>query len=102
MAEPGYETCLHRLPEPCPDDPGAPFVGNETRDDNLAEAVRVGLWNATGGDCRLITAEVFGGRVVLMGEVASEAVAQRCDAHVRAVAGIESVNNLLSWGAADR
>lgn len=97
MPDPTLDDCRHRLPQPQPVNPEAPFVGNETRDDNLEESIRIALYVATRGDNRSLDVEVFGGRVVLTGKVGSKEIGRRCEALVRSVQGVASVNNLLSW-----
>jgi len=99
--DPRFEASLHRLPEPAPICTDEPFVGNESIDENLEEAVRVALWNATDGRCEGIEAKVFGGSIVLSGTVGSADIASQCDEQVRAVAGVTSVNNLLSWNGSN-
>jgi osmotically-inducible protein OsmY len=96
------EASIHRLPEPAEVRTDEPFVGNETLEENLEEAVRVALWKATDGRCETIDSEVFGGNVVLSGRTESAAMACRCEDEVRAVSGVTSVNNLLSWSETGR
>jgi osmotically-inducible protein OsmY len=100
--DPRIEASIHRVPEPAPIRTDEPFVGNETLEENLEEAVRVALWNATEGHCETIDASVFGGTVVLSGRTESADIACRCEEQVRAVAGVTLVNNLISWNGSDQ
>lgn len=100
--DPQYEASFHRLPKPAPACIDAPFVGNESLEENLEEAVRVALWNATGGHCETIGASIFGGTVVLSGTTETADIANRCEGQVRSVRGITSVHNLLSCAGSNR
>ena len=88
---------MHVLPEPVSCSPDEPFVGNESVDDNIAEAVRVALWNATRGHRHGISVEVSDRLVSLAGNVTDEDESRRCEAAVEAVSGVLGVRNQLRW-----
>jgi hypothetical protein len=93
------EDAFHRLPHPRERKPGAPFVGNETGDDNLCETAQVAAWTALGGRCHELNVTGKSGRVTLDGSVDSADQAQICAAAVRALPGVLEVTNKLVFPA---
>ncbi len=95
---------LHVLPHPrLPIDPGAqPLVGNESVDDNLAELLRVAMWNAIGTDDRTVDLAVRQGVVTLSGVLGSAALIKKLEAAVAAVPGIVQLRNLVQVSATMR
>jgi hypothetical protein len=95
------QDCFHVLQASVPASADDPFVGNETLDDNLAESAQIAAWKALGGRCNCLTVSASSGCVTLSGTVDSKVDAERCEAAVRSVKGVQQVVNTLDWQPAD-
>lgn len=73
--------------------PDRPFVGNETVDDNLREAVEITAWNAIGSAKCHLSFDVHAHIVTIRGELASEQQRQALEGAVRHVTGVHSIIN---------
>lgn len=85
------------LPRPRPsiDSTAEPFVGNETVDDNLGEAVRIALWNLTKGTHHAVDVSVANGVVTLRGDVEAGPQRTAIEAAITRIAGVRAVVNAL-------
>jgi hypothetical protein len=96
------DTSSRTLPRPKAkiDPQQTPFVGNETVEDNLHEAVEVAIWTVLGQGCSPVAVEVRdGGVVALTGTLPSETHRRDLVAAVRALKGVMSVVDHLDIGA---
>lgn len=83
------------IPKPQTEPMPAPFVGNLSVDDNIAEGVRVAIWSAIGERAHAIVASVAEGIVTLTGQYRS--AAEQAAVH-RAVSGVPGVHKLVDAG----
>lgn len=73
----------------------APFVGNTSIDDNIAEAVKVALWHLGAPLCGRVEASVADARVTLTGTVDSIEQIGAIESAVFAVDGIAGITNFV-------
>lgn len=73
-----------------------PFVGNETVEDNLAEAIEIAAWKAIGSAKRHVAIASEGHTVTLSGELETEQQRQTLETAIFDVAGVQVVVNKVT------
>ncbi len=100
-SSPAYRTPNeHVLPEPgAPVGPDRPFVGNETVEDNLTEAIQIAAWKAIGSAKCGIDFELEGHTVTMRGELDTEQRRKALEQAIFGIPGIQIVLNKVSLAA---